>query len=191
VGISDDSVEISEKRRVVPWGLARQVQLGVNYSSSIAASPIPTLTRIIFATNVTSHMKAIRRLWRMPDAAQGVRQLVLLHGRAAAREMVEPQVEPLVRIASEVLGDEKGRSGYSYSGLCLTSLPHRKLADDQPWERSVGPLTLIIEPGRIFSTRHCPLTLDTPHHQEQLQKRPTGTKARTSCIAISFCIVRP
>ena len=44
---------------------------------------------------------------------------------------------------------EKGRSGYSYSGLCLTSLPHRKLADDQPWERSVGPLTLIVEPGRI------------------------------------------
>ena len=85
----------------------------------------------------------------MPDAAKGVRQLVLLHGCNAAREMVEPEAESLVRIASEVLGDEKGRSGYSYSGLCLTSLPHRKLKDDQAWERTVGPLTLIIEPGRI------------------------------------------
>jgi hypothetical protein len=85
----------------------------------------------------------------MPDAAKNVRQLVLLHGRDAAKAMVEPGAEPLVRIASEVLSDEKGRSGYSYSGLCLTSLPHRKLADDQAWERTVGPLTLIIEPGRL------------------------------------------
>src|SRR4051794_31741660 len=85
----------------------------------------------------------------MPDAAKNVRQLVLLHGRDAAKAMVEPEAEPLVRIASEVLSDERGRSGYSYSGLCLTSLPHRKLADDQAWERTVGPLTMIIEPGRI------------------------------------------
>jgi hypothetical protein len=72
-----------------------------------------------------------------------------MHGRHAASEIVEPKAEALVRIASEVLGDEKGRSGYSYSGLCLTSLPHRKLRDDQAWERTVGPVTLIIEPGRI------------------------------------------
>jgi hypothetical protein len=85
----------------------------------------------------------------MPDAAKGVRQLVLLHGSQTASELVEPEAEALVRIASKVLGDEKGRSGYSYSGLCLTSLPHRKLRDDQAWERTVGPLTLIIEPGRI------------------------------------------
>src|SRR3954447_13230564 len=85
----------------------------------------------------------------MPDAAKNVRQLVLLHGRDAAKAMVEPEAKSLVRIASEVLSDERGRSGYSYSGLCLTSLPHRKLADEQAWERSVGPLTLIIEPGRL------------------------------------------
>src|SRR5687768_4646794 len=85
----------------------------------------------------------------MADAAKGVRQLVLVHGRATAREMVEPADQSLVRIASEVLGDDTGRKGYSYSGLCLTSLPHRKLGDDQPWQRTVGPLTLIIEPGRI------------------------------------------
>src|SRR4051812_1127920 len=85
----------------------------------------------------------------MPDAAKGVRQLVMLHGRSMAKEMVEPEAKSLVRIASEVLSDERGRSGYSYSGLCLTSLPHRKLADEQAWERTVGPLTLIIEPGRL------------------------------------------
>ena len=85
----------------------------------------------------------------MADAAKGVRQLILLHGRDTARQLVEAADKPLVKIASEVLGDEGGRKGYSYSGLCLTSLPHRKLADDQAWERTVGPLSLIIEPGRI------------------------------------------
>jgi hypothetical protein len=85
----------------------------------------------------------------LADAARGVRQLILAHGRKAASEMVEPVSDSLVRIAAEVLGDESGRRGYSYSGLCLTSLPHRKLADDKAWERTVGPLTLIIEPGRI------------------------------------------
>ena len=99
----------------------------------------------------------------MPDAAKGVRQLVLLHGRSTAREMVEPEAESLVRIASEVLGDEKGRSGYSYSGLCLTSLPHRKLKDDQAWERTVGPLTLIIEPGRIKFGEGPSKLLGVPH----------------------------
>jgi hypothetical protein len=85
----------------------------------------------------------------MADAAKGVRHLVLLHGRDQARQMVPPDDWSLIKIASEVLGDESGQKGYSYSGLCLTSLPHRKLADDQAWERTVGPLTLIIEPGRI------------------------------------------
>ena len=99
----------------------------------------------------------------MPDAARGVRQLVLLHGRATAHEMVEPNAGSLVRIASEVLGDEKGRSGYSYSGLCLTSLPHRKLGDDQAWERTVGPLTLIIEPGRIKIGDEPSRMLGVPH----------------------------
>jgi hypothetical protein len=99
----------------------------------------------------------------MPDAAKGVRQLVLLHGRATAHEMVEPDAGSLVRIASEVLGDEKGRSGYSYSGLCLTSLPHRKLGDDQAWERTVGPLTLIIEPGRIKIGDEPSRMLGVPH----------------------------
>ena len=85
----------------------------------------------------------------MADAAKGVRRLVLVHGRNAARQMVEPEEKSLVDIAGEVLGDDTNRKGYSYSGLCLTSLPHRKLPDGEAWVRTVGPLTLIVEPGRI------------------------------------------
>ncbi|RYF45396.1 MAG: pirin [Cytophagaceae bacterium] len=99
----------------------------------------------------------------MADAAKGVRQLVLLHGHAEARRMVAPSDLPLLKIASEVLGDESGQKGYSYSGLCLTSLPHRKLADDQAWVRTVGPLTLIIEPGRIKIGDEPPKMMGVPH----------------------------
>jgi hypothetical protein len=99
----------------------------------------------------------------MADAAKGVRQLILLHGRDTARQLVEAADKPLVKIASEVLGDEGGRKGYSYSGLCLTSLPHRKLADDQAWERTVGPLSLIIEPGRIKISDEPAKMMGVPH----------------------------
>lgn len=97
------------------------------------------------------------------DAARGVRKLVELHGRDRSLQMVEPEDTSLVRIASEVLGDESGRRGYSYSGLCLTSLPHRKLADEQPWIRTVGPLTLIIEPGRIIDNDGKARIMGVPH----------------------------
>jgi hypothetical protein len=99
----------------------------------------------------------------MVDAAKGVRQLVLLHGRDAARKMVNHTEDSLVRIASEVMGDETGRKGYSYSGLCLTSLPHRKLADNEIWTRKVGPVTLIIEPGHIAYGDGPPKQLGVPH----------------------------
>lgn len=99
----------------------------------------------------------------MADAAMGVRQLVLLHGREAARRMVMEEAEPLVRIASEVMADETGRSGYSYSGLCLTSLPHRKPKSIEPWVRTVGPLTLIVEPGYIKLDDGPPQMLGVPY----------------------------
>lgn len=76
-------------------------------------------------------------------------QLVLLHGRVAAREMVPAKQRPLVDIAAEILADEEQRIGISYSGFCLTSLPHRKLADDQPWRREGHRVTLLVEPGRM------------------------------------------
>src|SRR5690348_4612330 len=83
------------------------------------------------------------------DAALGVHRLVLLHGRDRAREMVEPKARLLVDIAAEVLADESQRIGISYTGFCLTSLPHKKLADDQTWEKRGHRVTLWVEPGRM------------------------------------------
>jgi hypothetical protein len=78
-----------------------------------------------------------------------VHQLVLIHGREHARQMVDDKVRPLVDIAAEVMADETQRIGISYTGFCLTALPHKKLADDQPWEKKGHKVTLLVEPGRL------------------------------------------
>jgi hypothetical protein len=74
---------------------------------------------------------------------------VILHGRERAREMVDARMRPLVDIAAEVLADDTQRIGISYTGFCLTALPHKKLADDLPWEKKGHRVTLLVEPGRL------------------------------------------
>lgn len=79
-----------------------------------------------------------------------VHQLVLIHGRERAREMVPEKQRPLVDIAAEVLSDERQTIGISYTGFCLTSLPHKKLRDDQAWTKQGHKVTLMVEPGRMM-----------------------------------------
>lgn len=79
-----------------------------------------------------------------------VHQLVLIHGRERAREIVPEKQRPLVDIAAEVLSDERQTIGISYTGFCLTSLPHKKLRDDQAWTKQGHKVTLMVEPGRMM-----------------------------------------
>jgi Plasmid encoded RepA protein len=76
-------------------------------------------------------------------------QLVMLHGRERAREMVSEKQRSLVDIAAEVMADEAQRIGISYTGFCLTSLPHKRLPEDQTWEKKGHKVTLWVEPGRM------------------------------------------
>ena len=78
-----------------------------------------------------------------------VHRLVLIHGRDRARELVDDRTRPLIDIAAEVMADETQRIGISYTGFCLTALPHKKLADDQAWEKRGHKVTLLVEPGRL------------------------------------------
>jgi hypothetical protein len=82
------------------------------------------------------------------DADKGARHLVLVHGRDRARSMVEPEHKSLVDIAAEVMSDETIRMGISYSGFCLTGLPHRRLPDNEVWIKRGHKVTLQVEPGR-------------------------------------------
>ena len=83
------------------------------------------------------------------DTDLGLHQLVLIHGRERAREMVPERQRALVDIAAEVMADESQRIGISYTGFCLTSLPHKRLPDEQTWEKKGHRVTLWVEPGRM------------------------------------------
>lgn len=85
------------------------------------------------------------------EGGSNIHQLVLAHGRLAAREMVGPKRKSLVDIAAEVLADEERHIGISYSGFCLTGLPHKRLPSDTPWEKKGHRVTLLVEPGRLRS----------------------------------------
>jgi hypothetical protein len=47
------------------------------------------------------------------------------------------------------MADEDGRIGITYSGFCLTGLPHKRLPDDQAWEKRGHRVTLIVQPGLV------------------------------------------
>lgn len=157
VGFCDRSVGLSGCTWIRPVGLSGLLQLVSTIIFQLDRSQNPTLPRQGKKRTVPAidgvHTAAVRdgRIGkgpRMADAAQGARQLVLLHGRDDARKVFDGD-RSLIDIASQVLSDDSGHRGYSYSGLCLTSLPHRRLGDDEAWERTAGPLTLLIEPGRL------------------------------------------
>jgi len=100
----------------------------------------------------------------MDDRAtsEGLHRLVLVHGRERARELVDPKRRVLVDIAAEVMADEGRRIGISYTGFCLTSLPHKRLPDDQTWEKKGHRVTLWVEPGRL-KLKGKPITYGVPY----------------------------
>lgn len=75
-----------------------------------------------------------------------IHKLIIQKGKQAALDLADASI---VNIAAGVLGDDDGALGYTYSGLCLTALPHRKIPDDQPWERVGHRVKLVVEPGRL------------------------------------------
>ena len=95
-----------------------------------------------------------------------IHDLVERFGRHKARLLLSDRTQRrLIDIASEVLQEENQAIGITYSGFCLTSLPHRSLPPDQPWRRVSQRLTLMVEPGRL-------------PNDERLYGVPYGSRAR-------------
>ena len=69
--------------------------------------------------------------------------------RTRSRDGASEATQSLVDIAAEVMADESQRIGISYTGFCLTSLPHKRLPDDETWEKKGHRVTLWVEPGRM------------------------------------------
>ncbi|WP_043345610.1 replication protein RepA [Belnapia moabensis] len=93
----------------------------------------------------------------------GVRRLVLVHGRDQARQMVEPERKKLVDIAAEVMGDDAGKIGITYTGFCLTALPHKRLPDDEVWKKVGHRVTLLVQPGHMKIGRGQPRLFGVPY----------------------------
>lgn len=110
-----------------------------------------------------------------------IHHLVLVHGRDAAREMVPAKQRQLVDIAAGVMADETQAIGISYAGFCLTSLPHKRLPDDQVWQKKGHKVTLLIEPGRMMKRGQ-----DKP----VLHGVPYGARARMILLFLQTQAVR-
>ena len=115
----------------------------------------------------------------MAEESSGIHRLVLLHGREMARSMVPKEKRALIDIAAEVLADESQTIGISYTGFCLTSLPHKRLGDDQPWEKRGHRVSLLVEPGRL-----------KVHGKTTLYGVPYGARARMILLYLQTQAVR-
>lgn len=83
--------------------------------------------------------------------------LVLKHGREAARQMVNTKHEKLaVDMAADILAEECDRMGITHSGFCLTALPHRRqvtkshggeTSEQTIWRKEGHRVTLLVESG--------------------------------------------
>src|SRR3954469_17790503 len=75
-------------------------------------------------------------------------ELIIRHGKEAARGMVPARQQSLVDIAADILATETNDFAATYAGFCLTSLPHRD-PGVRTWERKNGRCSLLVEAGRI------------------------------------------
>jgi hypothetical protein len=94
--------------------------------------------------------------------------------------MVPAKQRLLVDIAAEVMADERQNIGISYTGFCLTSLPHKRLSDDLAWQRYGHRVTLLVEPGR----------LKTAKGDMKLYGVPYGARARMILLYLQTQAVR-
>src|SRR4051794_27869627 len=74
-----------------------------------------------------------------------VHQLIADQGRMAA--VNSGMDRDIVEAAAKYMADEDSGLGFIYSGWAQCALPHRKLADDQPWQIASERVRLVGQPG--------------------------------------------
>jgi hypothetical protein len=96
-----------------------------------------------------------------------VHELIRRHGLERAKEVTPRNRHSRLDAAYAVMTDEMQKVGITYSGFCLTSLPHKRIPDDQTWVRDMGRISLVVEPGSTGP-------VDRPHRIGV----PYGSRAR-------------
>jgi len=78
-----------------------------------------------------------------------IHSLVRRVGRDEAKRIVPAEQAALVDIASRIMSEQEHDAiQFSYSGFCLTALPHRDITSPY-WEKDSGLVRLIVEPGAL------------------------------------------
>ena len=75
-----------------------------------------------------------------------IHSLIETKGKAAAiaAGLVDRDV---IEAATKYMSDEESGLGFIYSGWAQCALPHRRLADDAPWQVASDRVRLVIQPG--------------------------------------------
>lgn len=72
----------------------------------------------------------------------------LLEAKGKQAALAEGADRAVVEAASLYMSEEDGALSFVYSGWAQCALPHRRLADDRPWEIASERIRLVVEPGR-------------------------------------------
>ena len=82
------------------------------------------------------------RLWKKATRLKEYPNSFFSTDGRRARELVPAKQRPLVDIAAEVMADESPtESAFSYTGFCWPRLPHKRLPDEQTWEKKGHQVT--------------------------------------------------
>jgi len=74
-----------------------------------------------------------------------VHQLIEERGKQGA--IATGMDRDVIETAARYMGDEDSGLGFIYSGWAQCALPHRRLADDQPWQIASERIRLVVQPG--------------------------------------------
>lgn len=108
-----------------------------------------------------------------------IHQLILTHGHDEARRLAGAEERRYVDLAAAFLASDPTGIGATYSGFTMTSLPHKRLDDHEPWERKGPRITLLVEPGHLYE-----------NGERHLYGVPYGSRARLILIFLQTQAMR-
>lgn len=109
-----------------------------------------------------------------------IHDLIIRHGKDGARQMLPVEDRHLVEQAAAMLEESDPALGITYTGFCLTALPHKKLGDSEVWEQTGHNVSLLIAPGQIPDKRGKGITVGVPY----------GSRARLILLYLQTQAVR-
>jgi hypothetical protein len=69
----------------------------------------------------------------------------------------------VVDVASTFMTEEESGTAFLFSGWAQAALPHKRLADDAPWQLRTERVTLLVEPGRRTTPSGPPISVGVPY----------------------------